>query len=191
MWKNKAKLTLLSFFSTSVATIYAASLTLINDSQFPLTAVITNAAGEKMASVKLAVGQSYSWNDNQSPFKKQNDNTTTPFTITFLCKDARPYDYNSGNNNNQKGNKNKTSYQTEFGAWTGVPTGATVNALGCNNGNKTCVVKKKSKKQQPSIQQNKGPKKGAFNDFENNGGETWMNDDGPGWQDSDFSDELE
>jgi hypothetical protein len=188
MLKNKP----LPFFSLIFfkVSLFSASLTLINDSQFPLTAVITNAAGENIASVKLAIGQSYSWNDNQSPFKKQNDNTTTPFTITFLCKDTRPYDYSSPDKKD-KNSKKGPSYQMEFGAWTGVPTGATINALGCNNGNKTCVVKKKQTTQKPSITQKNKQKKDAFNDFENNGGETWMNNDGPGWQDSDFSDELE
>ncbi len=171
--------------------LFSSSLTLINDSAFPLTAEIFNAAGDHIATVKLSQNQTYMWNDNQSPFIKQNDSTITPFTITFVCTNSRPYDYNPPP---KKGSKTKrASYQSEFGSWTGVPTGATVNALGVNGGTRSCVIKKGAKKGAPPVKKPgpKNQKNEGFNNWSNDGGQTWTNDGGSGWEDSDFSEDLE
>ena len=173
------------------APLFAASLTLVNDSAFPLTAEIFNAANNHLASVKLSSNQTYMWNDTQSPFIKQNDWTSTPFTVVFVCANGRPYDYNPPP---KKGSKAKRqSYESQFGSWIGVPTGATVNALGVNGGTRSCVLKKGTKKGAPP-QKKPGPKNSkneGFNNFSNDGGQTWTNDGGKGWEDSDFADDFD
>ncbi len=180
----------LLFLGLLQAPLFSASLSLVNDSAFPLTAEIFNASNDHVASIKLAPNQTYMWNDNQSPFKKQYDSTTTPFTISFVCANARPYDYNPPS---KKGTKvKKPAYQSEFGSWVGVPTGATVNALGVNGGTKSCVIKKGAKKGATAAKK-PGPKNAkneGFNNWSNDGGQTWTNDSGSGWEDSDFSDEI-
>ncbi len=172
------------------APLMASCITLVNDSPFPLTAEIFNAANDHLASIKLSANQSYIWNDNQSPFKKQSDSTITPFTITFVCANARPYDYNPPPKKDSK--EKRQTYQSQFGSWTGVPTGATVNALGVNGGTKSCVIKKGAKKGAPPVKKPgpKNSKNDGFNNFSNDGGQTWINGAGSGWEDSDFSDDL-
>lgn len=170
--------------------LFCASLSLVNDSAFPLTAEIFNASNDHLASIKLTPNQTYMWNDNQSPFRKQYDSTTTPFTITFICANARPYDYNPPPKKGSK--KQRQSYQTQFGSWVGVPTGATVNALGVNGGTKSCVIKKGTKKGASPVKK-PGPKNAkneGFNNWSNDGGQTWTNDGGSGWEDSDFADDI-
>jgi hypothetical protein len=170
--------------------LFSASVTLVNDSAFKLTGEIFNAMGIKVASVRLSPGQIYMWNDNQSPFIKQNDSTSTPFTISFVCADARPYDYAPPP---KKGSKDKKpAYQSEFGSWVGVPTGSTVNALGVNGGTKTCVIKKSVQKGTTERKKShpKNIKSDGFNNWSNDGGSTWTNDGGFGDDDSDFSENL-
>ncbi len=178
------------FFLLAGANLFSASVTLVNDSAFKLTGEIFNAMGIKVASVRLSPGQIYMWNDNQSPFIKQNDSTSTPFTISFVCADARPYDYAPPP---KKGSKEKKpAYQSEFGSWVGVPTGSTVNALGVNGGTKTCVIKKSAQKgiSERKKTPSKSKKSDGFNNWSNDGGSTWTNDGGFGDEDSDFSDSL-
>ena len=178
------------FWGLLSAPLFSASLSLVNDSAFPLTAEIFNAANDRLAIIKLSPNQIYMWNDNQSPFTKQYDSTTTPFTITFVCANARPYDYNPPP---KKGSKTKrVGYKTQFGSWTGVPTGATVNALGVNGGTKSCVIKKgkETKIPPPKRPGPKYSKSDGFNNWSNDGGQTWTNDGGSGWEDSDFSDDF-
>ena len=71
MWKSSVLLL--------VGSLHAGSLMLTNDSPFPLVAEVYNAAGDQRAAIRLAVGQTYVWYDNDSSFKKQYDKVTTPF----------------------------------------------------------------------------------------------------------------
>jgi len=184
--------TIFSLYSVMLfsSCLFASSLTLVNDSPYPLTAEIFNANNEKLAAIKLSQNQTYIWGDNQSPFKKQNDTTITPFTITFVCANARPYDYSPPP---KKGsNVKRQAYQAEFGSWVGVPTGATVNALGVNGGSRSCVIKQGTKKGAPTVKRPgpKNSKNDGFNNFSNDGGQTWTNDGSSGWEDSDFSEDF-
>jgi len=181
----------LIFLGLLTTPLFSSCITLVNDSAFALSAEIFNAAGDHIASIKLSQNQMYIWNDSQSPFIKQNDSTITPFTITFVCANARPYDYSPPP---KKGSKTKrAAYQTEFGSWTGVPTGATVNALGVNGGTRSCVIKKGAKKGAPPVKKPgpKNQKNEGFNNWSNDGGQTWTNDGGSGWEDSDFSEDFD
>lgn len=177
MWKISAAL----FLAKSA--LFAGSVMLINDSHFPLIAQIFNAVGDERTSIRLTPGQQLTWNDNQSSFSKQYDEPTTPYTVRFLCLTSRPYDYVSPPKNKNKANK-RPSYQAEFGAWTNVATGQLVNALGCTQGTKSCVISNKSK--QYHSPQSREYKKQSFNDFTNDGGETWINNGGPGWENNDL-----
>ena len=180
MWKNKKALLFLLFLYNSLS---AGSVMIINDSHFPLIAQIFNAAGDERGSVRLVPQQQFTWNDSDSSFKKQYDAPTTPYTVRFLCLTSRPYDYVTPPKNQEK-SKKRPSYQAEFGSWTNVPTGAMVNALGCNQGSKSCVISNKSK--QYKAPQSREFKKQSFNDFTNDGGETWINNGGPGWENNDL-----
>jgi hypothetical protein len=183
----------IAFLLLAYASLFSSSLTLVNDSSFPLIAEIYGAQGDKLFSTKLASGQTYIWYLNDTPFKKGGSDTlNTPFTVRFICNMPSPYDYNTPSKN-QKDKPKPPKYQTEFGSWEAVPTGATVNALSCTSGAKTCVVKKKSpdtqetEKQPPSRASKSQAQKreeNSFSNWENDGGQDWTNDGGPPWDDN-------
>ena len=175
MWRSSALL-------LSVQ-LCAGSVTLINDSPFPLVGEIYNNMGDQRGVIRLNAGQTFIWYDNDSSFKKQYDNPTTPYTVRFLCPKSRAYDYNPPP---KKGEKKRPVYQSEFGSWSNVPTGATVNALGSDSGTKSCIVRDKAKRDLKA--KSKAYKNDGFNNWSNNGGETWTNDSGPGWENNDVID---
>lgn len=178
MWTKVYSFALNSFLFAGA--LHAGSVTLINDSHFPLIGQIFNAAGDHRGSVNLSPGQTYMWYDNESSFGKQYDEPTTPFTVRFLCPKSRAYDYSTPPKKKEK----RASYQSEFGSWSNVPTGATVNALGVDGGTKSCVIKDKSKQDlKPASRKYKNE---GFNNWSNDGGETWQNNSGPGWENNDF-----
>lgn len=170
--------------------LFSSSLQLTNDSIFPLIAVIHNAQGDLEDRVKLSPGQTFLWYRNDSPFKGNMDQPYTPFTIRWICNTSRPYDYNPPP---KKKGQQRQQYESEFGSWPNVPTGAMVTALGSPAGTKTCVVRKeqsKSKKADRNALPGQRPsqKAGAndgFNNWSNDGGQSWSNDGGPGWEDND------
>lgn len=183
------------FLLAASLSLFASSVTLVNDSPFPLIVEVYGAQGDKLFSTKLAIGQTYIWNYNDTPFKKGgSDIPNTPFSIRFLCNVARPYDYTVQQKDQDNKNKQKPpKYQTEYGSWEGVPTGALVNALGCISGAKTCVVKKKGsndekqeKQLPPRAQKSQAQKRAdkSFSNWENDGGQDWQNDGGPPWDDN-------
>jgi hypothetical protein len=180
-------------FTLASSALFASSLTLTNDSSFPLVAEVYGAQGSKLFTTKLAVGQTYIWNYDDTPFRKGgSDIPNTPFTVRFVCNVARPYDYSVQNKDEPKDKKKPPKYQTEFGSWEGVPTGATITALSCTSGAKTCVVKKKGSdepppKELPSRAQKMQEQKRAdksFSNWDNDGGQDWQNDGGPPWEDN-------
>lgn len=177
---NKKFNTLLLVLFTSLlfwVPLCSYSITLLNDSQYPLFARVYSAPGDLLTEVKLAPQQMYIWQYELSPYVKQNDRPFTPFTIRWVCQNTRPYDYSPPP---EKGSKKKRQeYQSEFGVWENVPTGATVNALGSPTGVKTCVVRKETKKPRPTPPKGHAP--GGFNNWSNDGGQTWSNDAGPAW----------
>ena len=177
----------------------AASLTLINDSAFPLRATIMNAMGILVGNVTLAPGQSYIWYDVDGSFRPLAGATTTPYTVRWLCQSARPYDYTVAKR--KKGQKIPPKYQNEYGTWDGVPSTATVNAQGCNSGQKTCVIKKNQvPPKKPPLYVHAAPKRhpnertpdissDGYGRFTNDGGLSWTNDGGNPF--GDFSDRTE
>ena len=108
MLKNK-----LLFWGLFMTPLFSSSLTLVNDSAFPLAAEIFNAAGDHLATIRLTQNQTYIWNDNQSPFIKQNDSTITPFTITFVCSNGGGWRWWRENAliRNSQGNKGRSQKQ--------------------------------------------------------------------------------
>jgi hypothetical protein len=164
------------------SSLEAASLTLINDSAFPLYANIYNAAGIKEITIKMSSGQTYIWGQDQSPFKKQYDTPTTPYTVRWTCTDMQPYDYSVGKKKPQQ------KYSIEYGVWNNVPLGATINAQGSTSGTMTCTVRKEDATKSSSKvaqQKQRKYKNEGFNNWSNDGGQTWSNDAGPGWEEED------
>lgn len=195
---------LTSFISMgALAPLCAVSITLINDSIFPLTAKVLNATGALEGSVNLSPGQSYIWYDNNGSFKELANATTTPYTVQWVCNAARPYDYSLPPK--KKGQHVPPKYQNEYGTWNNVPCTATVTAQGCTAGQKTCVIKKVQKKpnvNQPPSRIHKAPPRNGnprpkpfANDgngnFSNDGGQTWTNDGGDPFIDFDESEFTE
>ena len=149
------------------ATVFGASITLLNDSQFKLTAVIYNAAGQKEGDVNLHPGQSYMWYGGNfyDPFKEQLNQPYAPYTVVWKCNEHSP--------ENTKGSKKKDRYTTEFGTWTNVSVGSTVTAMQSPLGTKSCTVPKheKKKKRQPTTHKNS--QESGHNNFSNDGGKSW------------------
>lgn len=169
------------FAGALIAPLFSASLTLINDSNFPLIGEIYNAAGDKEDAIKLFPGQTYLWYRDDSPFNKQYDRPTMPFTVRFLCHKSRPYDYNPPPKKKEK----RAVYQSEFGSWDNVPTGGTVNALGVSNGPKSCIIKEGAKSRTAPPQEPRNYKNEGQNNWSNDGGQTWTNDATSGFDDFD------
>ncbi len=175
----------------------AAAITLINDSAYPLRAILMNAMGVKVGTVTLSPGQSYIWYDTDGSFRPTADATTTPYTVRWLCPSGRPYNYSVAPK--KKGQKIPPKYENEYGIWEGVPCTATVNAQGCNSGQKTCVIKKSQQPpKKPPVYVHAAPKRHpnarnpninseGYGRFTNDGGLSWTNDGGKPF--GDFTDE--
>ena len=183
----------------------ALSITLVNDSVFPLIAEVLNAMGQKEGSVNLAPGQSYIWYGNDGSFRPLDNSTTTPYTVRWVCNSGRPYDYTT--KSRKKDDRVPPKYQNDFGSWEAVPISATVTAQGCPSGRKTCVVrknqkqpkKKKASRIHGKPQRHPNARKKSFvnegtNNFSNDGGLTWTNDGGDpfaDFEDKDFTEDAE
>lgn len=187
---------LMTIIMSSFAKLEALSMTLMNDSVFPLTANIFNAMGNKEGSVNLAPGQSYIWYGNDGSFRPLDNSTTTPYTVRWVCNAGRPYDYST--KERKKNEKVPPKYQSDFAVWEAVPISATVTAQGCPSGRKTCVVKRRQKQpgsKKPSRVHKVPPRhytkreprvaNDGMNRFSNDGGLTWTNDGGDPFADFD------
>ena len=155
---------------TCVVSLYCASITLLNDSQFKLTAVIYNAAGQKEGSQQLHPGQTFMWYGGNfyDPFKEQLNQPYAPYTVVWQCNEHGP--------SNKKGSKKKDRYTSEFGTWTNVSVGSTVTAMGSPLGTKSCTVPKHDKKDKRPAPSHKNSQDSGFNNFSNDGGQSWTND---------------
>lgn len=156
----------------------------MNDSAYPLNVQVLDRAGRHLAYIHLDAGQLFIYDASQGAFDKNINATYTPFTVIFLCDSGRPYDY-SQPQKHKKGQKvHKSEYINQFGVWTDVPRGSTVNAMGCPAGSKSCVVRKNNKV--------KGKRSSEFrttagsNNWSNDGGQTWTNDASSGSSCSDW-----
>ena len=138
--------------------------------------MIFDAQGNKEGHIPMKPGQMYIWQiDNTNPYRQQLNSPYTPFKVEWMCNTGTPYDYSEKKDKNTKQPKTP-KYQSAYGTWDVVGVGATVTAQLSPNGPKTCVVKKKQPKKPEA------PK--SFNDFSNDGGQTWDNDSGPGWDEA-------
>lgn len=156
----------------------------MNDSAYPLNAQIIDRAGRHLALVHLAPGQLYIYDASQGAFDANINATYTPFTVIFLCDSGRPFDYSTPHKPKKGEKVNKSEYINQFGVWTHVPRGSTVNALGCPAGTKSCVMKRNQRvngKKKSGSRETEGS-----NAWSNDGGSTWTNDASSGESCSDW-----
>jgi|GEM_PF-2529585 len=174
----RIKKSIFFIFGFTLLPLFSTSISLINDSAFTLNAQIIDCTGRLLDIIHLVSGQMYIYNVSQGSFEPNTDETYTPFTIIFLCESSRPYNYTPPEKDEDKDPKEKKDkppeYISQFGIWTNVPTGATVNALGSPQGTKSCVIRKNSKLQKRENSQN-SLNEGSGN-WSNDGGQTWTND---------------
>lgn len=124
---------LITFLSSSVY----GTINLLNDSIFPLKAIIYNAQGEKLDEFVLQVNEQYDWYYDPSSFVPNPTQTETPFTVRFICyTDPLKEEQQEAEHQELKG---------EYSSDTQVAVSAMVTANTCPNGNKTCQVVKKDK----------------------------------------------
>src|SRR3990167_1072358 len=165
------KTALLLFFRIS---LFSASISLVNDSKYPLIAAIYDIRGVFSFEKALEPAGTYIWTIGENPFNPAPNATYTPFTVVWICNtEDRAYDYNTAPQ--EEGEKKPPDYASSFGVWTGIGPGATVNAMGSPTGSKTCVVKKKkpSDKTEKELLQ-----KEREEDWQNDYGDPWVNDGG-------------
>lgn len=73
--------------------LQAASVRLINDSPFPLSATILSATGVVMGRQSIQPQEQISWQNSDVDVDK---NSQTPFTVIFYCKTGEVYGTMSG-----------------------------------------------------------------------------------------------
>jgi len=101
---------------------FSASLRLMNDSAFKLTAVILGADGTNLATVNLRPQETYQWFMNTDVFSSLNYQIITPYTVIWYCQEGG-----------------------EFGVQGNIEQAATISAQGAPDGNKVCKVNKTPK----------------------------------------------
>jgi len=159
--------------------LFSTSIQLMNDSAYPLNAQVLDRAGRHLAYIHLLPGQLYIYDASQGAFDKNINATYTPFTVLFLCDSGRPYDYSVRPKKPKKGQKvNNSEYIDQFGVWTHVPRGSTVNALGCPYGTKSCISR--TNKKVHSKKTSQGTRNEGSNSWSNDGGSSWTNDSSSG-----------
>ena len=106
--------------------IDAASVLLINDSPYELTAIVSAADGRNLGKVTLHPGEQNSWSTSYDRTDLEDvfdaSSSTTPFSVVWECP-----------------------YQGYYSVCTNVSPGATVVASTCD-GAKTCQPKPKKEK---------------------------------------------
>ena len=75
------------------SSLHAASVKLINDSPFPLSATILSATGTVMGRQVLQPQEQVSWQNSDVDVNK---NSQTPFTVIFYCQTGEVYGTVSG-----------------------------------------------------------------------------------------------
>jgi hypothetical protein len=110
------------------ASLWAESLTLYNDSPFPLTAVVQAADGSTLAQITLQPGEQNQWSTEteRTMFELADNNTfsLTPFTVIWKC-----------------------STEGYYSVCTQIPPGATVTANSCT-GPKYCKPEEKKEEKE-------------------------------------------
>jgi len=96
-------LSLVAFCCLFTATCYGASVTIYNDSPFPLTATILSADGKTKGSVTVTPQHQSTWDDPSPPNAIYSQ---TPYSVVFKCKNGK-----------------------QFGIATGISQGAWVTAM--------------------------------------------------------------
>lgn len=134
-WKS-----LLALVSLHLA-LEATTITLINDTAFPLIAEIYNAQGTFMARIPLKPFNTGYWNYDMGPFAPQHNTIYTPYTVRWICNTGeQPFDYSSPPKKGEE-EKKTPEYQTLFGVWNSAQTGSTINASS-SSGPCNCVTRK-------------------------------------------------
>ncbi len=142
--------------------VFGENIKLINNSIYPLIAEIYDASGVLQASIRIDKNQMHIWYSDNSPFKNNNDQPRTPYSVHWLCMP-----------NAEAKNKDGEKNIAEFGVWPNVPSGATVTSLGSPLGSKTCSTRVPKDKE---TDQKTKDKTNGFNNWSNDGGQTWTND---------------
>lgn len=120
------KILLVFFFSLMYLNLYPASVFLVNDSPYPLTAVVNSADGRTLGTVTLNPGEQNGWSANfdRTDIKDvyNASSSTTPYSVIWKC-----------------------SYQGYYSVCVNVSPGSTVAASG-GTGAFTCVPHPKKEK---------------------------------------------
>ncbi len=100
---------------------WAGTVRLVNDTAYPLRAVIRAADGTELGKLDVPAQQTMSWNSYWGGVGniQYNDVSQTPYTVLWFCPEGDP-----------------------FSACTGVSTGSTVTASSCD-GTKSCKERQK------------------------------------------------
>jgi hypothetical protein len=87
------KISLFVFFLCSFVLCYGASVTIYNDSPFPLTATILSQDGKTKGSITVTPQNQSTWDD---PSPANSVYSQTPYTVIFKCKSGKPFGITSG-----------------------------------------------------------------------------------------------
>lgn len=80
------------FFLVFSTAVFASSISLYNDSIYPLRAVVHAADGGKLGEVLVEPGQLMVWNDDSLLYGYHPPGKSlTPFTIMWYCTEGTPY----------------------------------------------------------------------------------------------------
>ena len=99
--------------------LFAGSVTLLNDSPFKLKATILSASGENLGEATINPQHQVTWQDSYSGGQTFSE---TPYTVIWYCTNDK-----------------------EYGIWTNVSTGALVSANG-SEGPRICPTPKNQNK---------------------------------------------
>lgn len=102
---------------------FGGSITVYNDSPFPLNATILAADGTKKANVHVMPQHTGTWNDPSPPNAVFSQ---TPYTVVFTCKNGK-----------------------QFGVYSGASQGSWVTAMSAQ-GERFCEPEKKKEQKQQS-----------------------------------------
>ncbi len=126
-------------FAVFFSTAFAGSVTLINDSQYPLKAFVQAANGSYIGQEVLKPGVTNEWtNDYEfSPEEEDPSSSQTPYSVSWTCMDGN-----------------------EFSSLSNVPEGGMVTAMQ-GVGPRVCSGSKKNQPQFPQAPETILPQPGA------------------------------
>ena len=120
-------LSLVFFWGTLTTACFGASITIYNDSPYPLIATILSADGKQLKSMQMRPQQNAEWDDPSPPNAIYSQ---TPYTVIFECKTGG-----------------------HFGTYRNVSPGAWVTPSGATGGQGYCKPQKDNQKDAESNQQ--------------------------------------